>query len=91
MCRNEVLTLRWDRFDMDELIFRVDETRRGVSLELPITNQLAANFGRRRNAAADQPEGVRECVFTSPTSATGHVQNPQHVYDRNGKAGGAKF
>ena len=55
------------------------------------TNQLAAILERRRTAAADLPEGVREWVFPSPTSATGHVQDPHHLYARIGKAGGAKF
>ena len=91
MRRDEVLTLRWERVDMDALTFRVEETKTGVPLELPITNQLAAILERRRTAAADLPEGVRECVFPSPTSATGHVQDPHHLYARIGKAGGAKF
>ena len=91
MRRDEVLTLRWDRVDMDALTFRVEETKTGVPLELPITNQLATILERRRAAAADLSEGVREWVFPSPTSATGHVQDPHHLYARISKAGGAKF
>ena len=79
MRRDEVLTLRWERVDMDALSFRVEETKTGVPLELPITNQLAVILERRRAAAADLPEGVREWVFPSPTSATGHVQDPHHL------------
>ena len=91
MRRDEVLTLRWERVDMDALTFRVEETKTGVPLELPITRQIAAILERRRTAAADLPEGVRAWVFPSPTSATGHVQDPHHLYARIGKAGGAKF
>ncbi|MDD9981141.1 MAG: integrase arm-type DNA-binding domain-containing protein, partial [Gammaproteobacteria bacterium] len=91
MRRDEVLTLRWERVDMDALTFRVEETKTGVPLELPITSQLAAILERRRTAAADLPEGVREWVFPSQTSATGHVQDPHHLYARISKAGGAKF
>ena len=91
MRRDEVLTLRWERVDTDALTFRVEETKTGVPLELPITNQLAAILERRRTAAQDLPEGVREWVFPSPTSATGHVQDPHHLYARISKAGGAKF
>ena len=91
MRRDEVLTLRWERVDMDALTFRVEETKTGVPLELPITTQLAAILERRRIAATDLPEGVREWVFPSPTSATGHVQDPHHLYARIGKAGGTKF
>ena len=91
MRRDEVLTLRWERVDMDALTFRVEETKTGVPLELPITSQLAAILERRRAGAADLPEGVREWVFPSPTSATGQVQDPHHPYARIGKAGGANF
>ena len=91
MRRDEVLTLCWERVDMDTLTFRVEETKTGVPLELPITNQLAVILECRRAAAADLPEGIRKWVFPSPTSATGHVQDPHHLYARIGKAGGAKF
>ena len=91
MRRDEVLTLRWERVDMDALVFRVEETKTGVPLALPITDQLAAILERRRTAAADLAEGIREWVFPSPTSATGHVQDPHHLYARISKAGGAKF
>ena len=64
---------------MDALTFRVEETKTGVPLELPITNQLAAILEHRRVAAADLPEGVREWVFPSPTSATGDVQDPSYL------------
>ena len=57
----------------------------------PITSQLAAILERRRTAAQDLPEAVREWVFSSPTSPTGHVQDPHHLYARIGKTGGAKF
>ena len=73
MRRDEVLTLRWKRVNIDALTFRVEETKTGVPLKLPITSQFAAILERRRTAAADLPEGVREWVFPSPTSATGHV------------------
>ena len=91
MRREEVLTLRWERVNMEMLTFRVEETKTGVPLELPITRQLAAVLKRRRAAADSLPAGVREWVFPSPTSATGHVQDPHHLYERISKAGGAKF
>jgi len=91
MRRDEVLTLRWERVDMDALAYPVEEAKTSVPMEHSITSQLAAILERRRIAAADLPEGVREWVFPSPTSATGHVQDPHHLYARIGKAGGAKF
>ena len=91
MRRDEVLTLRWERVDLAALTFRVEETKTGVPLELPITRQLAAILERRLAAVDDYPPGVRDWVFPSPTSATGHVQDIHHLYSRIGKAGGAKF
>ena len=49
MHRDEVLTLRRDRVEMDTLSFLVEETKTGVPLELPITRQLAEILERRRN------------------------------------------
>ena len=91
MRRDEVLTLRWERVDMEALTFRVEETKTGVPLELPITRQLAAILQRRQAAVANLPAGIRDWVFPSRTSATGHVQDPHHLYARISKAGGAKF
>ncbi|MCY4238140.1 MAG: hypothetical protein OXC93_07275, partial [Rhodospirillaceae bacterium] len=81
-----MLTLRWERVDMDALTFRVEETKTGVPLELPITSQLAAILERRRDAAGDLPVGIRDWVFPSPTIATGHVQASHHLCGRVSKA-----
>ena len=91
MRRNKVLTLHWERVDVDALAFHVEETETGVPPELPITSQLAVLLERRRSDALDLPESVRERVFPSPTSATGQVQDTHHLYARIGKTGGAKF
>ena len=87
MRREEVLTLRWERVDMEGLTFRFEATKTGVPLELPITRQLEAILERRLLAADDLPAGVRDWVFPSPTSATGHVQDPHHLYGRISEAG----
>ena len=91
MRRDEVLTLRWERVDMATPAFRVEETKTGVPLELPVTRQLNAILERRRSASEDLPEDVRDWVFPSLTSASGHVEDPHHLYGRITKAGGAKF
>ena len=91
MRRDEVLTLRWERVDMETPPFRVEETKTGVPLELPVTRQLNAILERRRSANEDLPEDVRDWVFPSLTSASGHVEDPHHLYGRITKAGGAKF
>ena len=76
---------------MEALSFRVEETKTGVPLELPITRQLSAILLHRRAAAENMPADVRERVFPSPTSATGHIQDPHHLYRRISEAGGTKF
>ena len=91
MRREEVLTLCWDHVEMDTLSFLVEETKTGVPLVLPITRQLADILERRRAASDNLLNGLRDWVFPSPTSATGHVQDLHHLYRRISKAGGAKF
>ena len=91
MRRDEVLTLRWDRVDLEARTFLVEETKTSVPLELPITRQLATILERRQEAGSSRPPGVRDWVFPSATSATGHVQDRHHLYSRISKAGGAKF
>ncbi len=39
----------------------------------------------------DYPSDVRDWVFPSRTSSTGHVQDPHHLYARITETGGAKF
>ena len=89
--REEVLTLRWERVAIEALTFRVEDTKTRVALELPITRQLSAIIERCLAEAGDYPAHVRDWVFPSPTSATGHVQDPHHLYARISETGGAKF
>ena len=73
MRREEVLTLRWERVDMEGLTFRVEDTKTGIPLELPITRQLAVILERRRVEAGDYPVDFRDWVFPSRTGANGYV------------------
>ena len=91
MRRDEVLTLRWERVDMAAMTFRVEETKTGVPLELPVTRQLSAILERRRVESEGLPDNVRAWVFSSLTSASGHVEDPHHLYGRITRTGGAKF
>ena len=86
----EVLPLRWERIDMEGLFFRVDETKTGEPLELPVTRQLAAILARRR-AEGEAPDDLREWVFPSTLSGSGHIANLSHLYARIGAAAGTKF
>ena len=91
MRRDEVLTLRWERVDLAAHTFLVEETKTSVPLEQPITRQLPAILERRRTTGSDLPRGVRDWVFPSATSGTGHVRDPRRLFARIIKAGGAKF
>ena len=91
MRRGEVTSLRWERVDLERRILRVEETKTGEPLELPVTRQLAAIFERRRADVEDpaaQPEGW---VFPSSRSGAGHVADLARFYDGIGEAGGTRF
>ena len=79
-----------ERVDLNALTFRVEETKTGVPMELPVTDRLATILARREGAFGNNPAAIRDWVFPSPTSATGHVQDPYHLYGHISKAGGAK-
>ena len=84
----EVLPLRWERMNREELVFRVDETKTGAPLELPITRQLAAILDRRWAESGHLPGGW---VFPSASSRTGYFVKLTYFHRRISEAGGAKF
>ena len=66
--REEVLTLRWERVDLAALTFRVEETKTGVPLELPINRNRHPGLIALRN----DPELPRLAPTTAPaTNPTG--------------------
>ena len=95
---SEVFGLRWDRVSLSRRLLRVDETKTGKPLLLPVTRQLAAVLERRRadclgelglaNPAGTRPSGW---VFPSATSASGHVEELFHLYGRISRVAGTKF
>ena len=92
MRRGEIVALSWDRVDLERCILRVEETKTGEPLELPITRQLAALFGRRGGGGNGDPSGRPEgWVFPSRGASSGHVEELQHLYGRIGRTGGMKF
>ena len=88
---NEVLPLRWERVDMAGLVLRVEETKTGEPLELPITRQLAAILERRWAMRETLPGHLRDWVFPSPASGSGRIPHLSHLYPPISEAGGAKF
>ena len=87
----EVVPLRWEDVDLDAGLFRVEETKTGVPLELPVTRQLGEILARRRAEGDAVGEELRVWVFPSPMSDSGHVEDLYRHYGAIGRAGGAKF
>ena len=90
MRRGEIVGLRWDRVDLERGVFRVEATKTGEPLELPITRQLAALLERRRLEAGRRNGGARPWVFPS-SGTSGHVVELQHLYRRISRAAGTRF
>ncbi len=91
MRRDEVLGLRWEQVNLEAMTLRVEETKTGEPLELPVTRQLAAILERRLSERERFPEHARSWVFPSETSRSGRLNSMQHLNARIGEAGGAKF
>ena len=87
----EVKSLRWERVDLERRILRVEETKTGEALELPITDQLAAVFERCRARAEESGEPETGWLFPSPKSASGHLEDVFKFYAPIGKVAGTKF
>ncbi len=85
----EVVSLRWERIDLDRRILRVDETKTGEPLELPLTRQLTAVLERRREESGGA--GEEGWVFPSRTSGDGHLKGIGHHHAEISKAGGTRF
>ena len=91
MRRGEICSLRWERIDLNRRILRVDETKTGEPLELPITRQLAAIFERRMEETGNSEAPADGWVFPSSRSGVGHVAGVGHFHNDISDAGGAKF
>ena len=87
----EVFELRWDRVDLGAMTFRVEDTKTGEPLELPVVRQVAALFERRLSERGRFPERSRVWVFPSENGEAGRITTLQHLHARIGEAGGAKF
>ncbi|MDE2790533.1 MAG: integrase arm-type DNA-binding domain-containing protein [Paracoccaceae bacterium] len=92
MRRGEVLSLRWERMDLDRRILRVEETKTGEPLELPITKQLGAIFGRLREDCGGEAAPSEGWLFPSPRqSRSGHVADLAPFYAGISEAAGTRF
>jgi len=91
MRRGEILALRWEDVDLVKGLLRVDETKTGVPLELPVTRQLGEILARQWVEGESMPEEFRGWVFPSRSSGSGHVEELHRHYEAIGREGGEKF
>ena len=91
MRRGEISSLRWERVDLKAGLFRVEETKTRVPLELPITRRLGVILVRRRANSDAMPADMRGWVFPSMSSKSGHVEELHGHYAGIGKVSGTKF
>ena len=92
MRRAEVFGLEWARIDLDRMTFRVEDTKTGEPLELPVTRQLVAILQNRFAERERFPEHSQGWVFPSGTAASGHINSGlQYLNTRISEAGGARF
>ncbi|MDE0096633.1 MAG: integrase family protein [Gammaproteobacteria bacterium] len=87
----EVMSLHWDRVNLKTGVFRVEETKSGEPLELPVTRQLGDILARRRGHCDDLVDERCMWVFPSKTSASGHIEEVHKYHGLITEAGGAKF
>ena len=91
MRRGEIMPLRRERVNMEAGLFRVEETRTGEPLELPITGQLATILERLRAESGHPTQEPESWVFPSATSEPGHIVELSHLYPRISRVAGTKF
>ena len=87
----EVSSLRWERIDLERKVLRVEETKTGEVLELPITDQLAVIFKRLGERFEESGMLLSGWLFPSSKSRSGHVEGVQQYYAEITEKGGAKF
>ena len=91
MRRSEVFGLRWTQVDFAAMTLRVEETKTGEPLELPVTRQAGAILERRLAGRGRFSGQCRLWVFPSASSPSGRLHRMQHLNARIGEAGGARF
>ncbi len=87
----EIVSLRWERVNLDRRVLRVEEIKTGEPLELPITRQLAAVFEHRHGEGGGAPEDGEGWLFPSSLSATGHLMGLRRYHADTTRAAGTRF
>ena len=89
---DEVRSLRWERVDFLDLTVRVDQTKTGESLVLPVTRQLQKVLERRWAARTTRrDDAAPSWVFASSRSRSGRVGGVDALYRSIERHGGKPF
>lgn len=72
--KSNVLSMRWDEIDFNLRVWHIPETKNGDPLDVPLIDRaLELLMSIEQNS---------EWVFPSPTSKTGHLQDPKKAWAR---------
>lgn len=74
--RSNVLAMRWDEINFERNIWRIPETKNGDPQEVPLVKQAIDLLKVLKE------ESESEWVFPSPSSKTGHLQDPKKPWQR---------
>lgn len=72
--KSNVLAMKWEDIDFFLKMWRIPNTKNGEPLNVPLTERAIELLGN-----IDQ---TNEWVFPSPTSASGHLQDPKKAWKR---------
>ena len=72
--KSNVLAMRWEDIDFTLKMWRIPNTKNGEPLNVPLTE--------RAITLLENIERTSEWVFPSPTSASGHLQDPKKAWKR---------
>lgn len=70
--RSDTLSMRWDQLDLERGIWHIPSPKNAVPYDVPLVPEVIELIKKRRAVAAHS-----EYVFPSPTSASGHLEDPK--------------
>jgi len=74
--RNNILALRWSDVDLDNLLVYFADTKNRAPLQVPLTSHAAALLKNIKETSTS------EWVLPSPTSASGHYEEPKKSWQK---------
>lgn len=79
-----VLAMRWDEINFTSKEWRIPKTKNGESLSLPLIDEAITLLKKRQetNSKQELSELQKQWVFPSPTSQSGHLEEPKKAWQR---------